>query len=183
MIEVPLTPTRLNLVTQIDDADYFYVNQCSWRFHKPSKQRLGYAACFYSDYSSGHCVQRFLFLHRFILALNGVTIGDKLVVDHCDGNPLNNQKSNLRLVTQGENARNRIRHKNNRSGFRGVYHHSSGGKLKKAWRVEITVNGKRIQLGYFATPEEASHAYDEAARKHYGPYARLNFPQPGEQAA
>ena len=41
----------------------------------------------------------------------------------------------------------------------------------------ITTRGANL------TAEEAAHAYDEAARKHFGEFGRFNFPRPGEQSA
>jgi hypothetical protein len=45
----------------------------------------------------------------------------------------------------------------------------------KKWRAQICVNGRRLDLGTFSTPEEAARAYDSAARLHFGDFARCNF--------
>ena len=91
------------------------------------------------------------------------------MVDHIDGNGLNNQRSNLRFVTIGQNRVNSKLNSNNSSGFRGVY--KDGGR----WRAEIVCRGKRVRLGNFAKPEEAAEAYDLKAIELFGEFARLNF--------
>jgi hypothetical protein len=53
----------------------------------------------------------------------------------------------------------------------------------KRWNARIQAHGTRLWLGEFDTPEEAARAYDAAARRLHGPYARLNFPEDYEQAA
>jgi hypothetical protein len=67
------------------------------------------------------------------------------VIDHCDGNPLNNRWKNLRDVTQRVNAQNRLMNANNKSGVRGVYWNNQIGK----WHAQIALDRKKIHLGYF----------------------------------
>ena len=77
----------------------------------------------------------------------------------------------MRLATHAENNRNRGRQNNNTSGYRGVY----WSKGAEKWQVGIKVNGKVIHLGLFLDPEAAARAYDDAARKYHGEFARTNF--------
>lgn len=93
--------------------------------------------------------------------------------DHINGDTLDNQCSNLRTATIGENNLNSPRRATNKSGFKGVSWH----KLAQRYRATISVNGKWKYLGYFDTPEAAARAYDEAARKLHGAFARTNFQQ------
>lgn len=87
-------------------------------------------------------------------------------VDHRDGGGLNNRRVNLRIATtalNGANSRDRVR----RSGYRGVY------PIRKRWMARA--GGQYV--GTFDTPLEAAIARDEAARRIYGEFAVLNFPE------
>lgn len=97
---------------------------------------------------------------------------DGMVVDHINGNPLDNRRANLRICTVKENNWNRRRRIGGSSGFKGVV------RVGTRWRAIIWPNGKQIYLGSFAEPEEAARAYDRAAREEYGEFACLNFPDP-----
>ena len=83
-----------NLYTLVDDEDFERVSRYKWRKHKDS--RTNYFTV------RGSVNSKEVYLHRFILGLDKT----KKVVDHIDRNTLNNQKSNLRLVTQRENVLN-----------------------------------------------------------------------------
>ena len=97
-----------------------------------------------------------------------------LLVDHRNGVSLDNRRSNLRLATHAENACNRpkIRSKTS-SRYIGVYFEKRTGR----WTSKIRIHGKRLWLGRFASELDAAHAYDKAAMKYHGEFARLNFPQ------
>jgi len=89
-------------------------------------------------------------------------------VDHINGNKSDNRISNLRLANRHENGRNRKINANNTSGFKGVYFRR--GLKVRSWQAMIPLNGKRISLGYFETPEKAGEAYKQAAIKYYGEF-------------
>lgn len=108
--------------------------------------------------------QKTVYLHRMLVPY------DK--VDHIDGNPLNNRKSNLRACNDAQNAQNSRRRINNKSGFKGVRYLKSKGHIYIT--AKICVNYRHIHLGCFKTLEEAARAYNEAAKKHHGEFARLN---------
>jgi hypothetical protein len=88
--------------------------------------------------------------------------------DHRDGNPANNRWDNLRQATRINNLQNRGKMPSNTSGFKGVHWH----KKKRRWRAVIRANGKRHYLGVFKTAAEAGAAYDAAAVRLHGEFAR-----------
>ena len=89
-----------------------------------------------------------------------------VLVDHIDRNRLNNSKENLRQCNKKQNQRNRTKQLNNTSGFKGV----SYDKKRNKWQAGIGVNGKRIGLGRFDTPELAYEAYCKSARELHGEF-------------
>jgi hypothetical protein len=93
-------------------------------------------------------------MHRLLIA-----DGSGLHVDHVDGDGLNNRRSNLRLVTHGENMQNKKRYANNTSGFKGVSFNRASGK----WIARIQQDKKSRFLGGFDSPEIAAIAYQRAA--------------------
>jgi hypothetical protein len=95
------------------------------------------------------------------------------VVDHINGDPWDNRRANLRICTQAENSRNRKRDRRNTSGYKGVRVRRDG----YGFDVRINFDRKAIFVGTFADKIEAARAFDEAARKYHGEFARLNFPQ------
>jgi hypothetical protein len=109
-------------------------------------------------------------MHREIL---GFGPGDP-PIDHRNHDGLDNRRQNLRPCTYGQNQVN-SKPRNGRR-FKGVYRHSPHWR-KKRFQAHITVANKRISLGYFLTEREAARAYDIAARKHFGDFAKLNLPQ------
>ena len=102
----------------------------------------------------------------------GASAGDP-IVDHIDGDGLNNRRSNLRFATGYQNRVNVRRRKTGSSGFRGVV----PAKRFGAWRAQIGCKGKGYSLGVFDSPEDAAKAYDHAAYHLHGEFAVLNFPE------
>jgi hypothetical protein len=90
------------------------------------------------------------------------------VIDHRDGNPLNNRWRNLRLASHANNAANRPRQYSNTSGFKGVTFDRRRGN----WFAQITKQGRRYWIGRYATAQEAHEAYVTAARLLFGEFAR-----------
>ncbi len=143
-------------VACVDDEEYEQVIRHQWHFTKQ-----GYAASWVT--TSGR--REKVLLHRFILPAPA-----NINVDHVNGNRLDCRHSNLRLATRTENARNQ-RKRISTSKYKGVAWHERARK----WQVGICINGKRHHLGLFTDEVQAACTYDQAARVHFGEFARTNF--------
>jgi hypothetical protein len=91
-------------------------------------------------------------------------------IDHRDQDPANNSWNNLRQSTPSNNNANRRRHRNNTSGFQGVYLERESGK----WVARVRKEGRTHHLGRFVTAQAAHEAYMAAARRLYGRFARAD---------
>lgn len=155
MISIPLANS--DLVLRMDSADAALFAEYS--FHLTSEK--GYVVG--RKRGSAPPVP----VHRMILGRTG---GSHAVIDHIDGDKLNNCRSNLRIVTPHQNSVNRHSlNRNNTSGFRGVFPRKNG-----TWGAQIRANGKHYFLGYFQTPEDAVKARIEAELKYYGEVCPTN---------
>ena len=113
-------------------------------------------------------------MHREII--NAPT---RLVVDHENCNSLDNRLANLRLATNAQNVCNRRKTSSKTSSaFRGVHLNKRSGK----WIANIGFQYKNIWLGSFDNEIDAARAYDEAAKKYHGEFAKLNFPKEIERS-
>jgi len=96
-----------------------------------------------------------------------------LLVDHRNRNTLDNRRENLRLATRSQNSCNsRIDKSKATSQFRGVQYWKRRGR----WVAKIKHKGKETWLGSFDNEIDAARAYDDAAKKYHGEFARLNLP-------
>lgn len=111
-------------------------------------------------------------LHRWL-----VDAPDGVMVDHRDGVTTNNQKSNLRFATFGQNSANQKLSKVNTSGLKGVH------KRGSRWGAQIVYGNEAHFLGIFDTAHEAGHAYNAAAIALFGEFARINYDDPSYRAA
>ncbi len=112
-----------------------------------------------------------LYVHRIMAAAflrNALKGGAH--VDHIDGNPRNNDISNLRLCTRAQNNRNSGTRRNGKIPFKGVC------RVGNRFRAQIVVDRNHTHLGYFDSPEEPAKAYDVAATSNFKEFASLNFP-------
>ncbi|HNY77335.1 MAG: HNH endonuclease [Sedimentisphaerales bacterium] len=152
--DVRFIPLTLRMVAIIDAADYEWLSRYRW-FAKGSQGK----------YYAGRAERgEMIMMHREIMKPP-----PGMVVDHIDGNSLNNRRSNLRICTPRQNNHNR-RFKGNRSGFAGVYPQG------KRWRAMICHRGETLYSAIFDDKIEAAKARDRKALELYGKFACLNFP-------
>ena len=147
----------------VDDEDFDRVtNKGKWYINNTGHVRMG---LYMGTRSNGKIILKNLQLHRFI-----IDAPDGMEVDHINGNALDNRKQNLRVCTKSQNMMNRGAQKNNTSGFKGVYWNAR----KDKWMVTIGLNSKYIFIGYFSCKIEAAQAYNKAALKYHGEFAKIN---------
>ncbi len=147
--------------TILDQQDYCRLGHFKWYVY-------GHRGKFYAARSFRVSKRKFkpLSLHREIM-----NAPKRRIVDHENGDSLDNRRANLRLATKSQNVWNCRKRKNTSSRFIGVHFD----KRKGHWAARMEHHGKRIWLGYFDSEIEAARARDRAAKKHYGEFARLNF--------
>lgn len=147
----------------IDDEDYEKITSKKWRPYKKDIPR-GRIYFTYGEYNGKN--NDTIRLHRLIM---NCTKGDGKVIDHVNGNTLDNRKCNLRFCTIGQNVTNMAKRRCNTSGYKGVTWH----KQDRLWQAQIMVNYKHIFLGLYKDPKDAYNAYCEASKKYHGEYGRI----------
>lgn len=160
---IPLTQGKFAIV---DAADYDWLSGYRWFVMTSRRGGQSYAACSLRG--------KTIPMHRLIM-----NPPSGMVVDHIDGNGLNNRRANLRICTPQQNRWNLRPRKTETktSRFIGVYQsRRSPGK----WYASVECHGKVTHLGPFTSEVEAALARDLKAIELHGPYARLNFPELAE---
>jgi hypothetical protein len=146
----------------IDEADYPRLSRFNWHINDkkngPSCKSGLYAQTSVAGYGK-------LSLHTLIM-----DTPPGMVVDHINGDGLDNRRDNLRIVTPEQNHLNKSKRKYASSKFKGVHWDSTRG----GWLVKIKRQGAETYLGFFDSETEAALAYNEGAKMIHGEYARLN---------
>lgn len=149
-------PTTRGMFATIDSVSFPLLAKYRWYVHC----RFGR---FYARATTGNGI----FMHRLILGFpNG------LQIDHVNCNGLDNRKENLRLATPRQNQLNGPPLKGHK--YKGITYH----KRDRLWEARINISERvQISCGFHRSEEEAARAYNLAASKHYGEFARLNIIQ------
>lgn len=148
----------------VDDDDYEELSKYKW-CASPLRYNTSYALR--NVYIPGKSPKT-IFMHNVIL---NPKKGE--LVDHIDGDGLDNRKTNLRICTNTQNQWNKPMQSNNKTGYKGVSYY----KTSKKWKAKVVANGVVYHLGTFDSPELAGRAYDKGAQEYHGEFARLNFPE------
>ena len=156
MKEINLTQGKF---AQVDDEDFEYLSQWKWCAHNKRDKNHNYYAVRQNWFNGkSHLIK----MHRVIM-----NTPDNMQVDHKDRNGLNNQKSNLRFCTRGQNSVNRVSYGVLK--LKGVRSHG------KKYTLNITINKKVTYFGTFDTKEDAARKHDEIAKIIHGEFAVLNY--------
>lgn len=146
---------------KVDDEDFEKVSKNKWTAEKLT--RGGFYALRGISIQGKQTTIR---MHRFIL---NATKGQ--IVDHINGDTLDNQKANLRFCTAKENARNRAITKRNKYGYIGIRK-----KIYKTiapkYQALISIEGKQKSLGFFKTKKQAALEYKKFAKTVYKNFFR-----------
>jgi hypothetical protein len=157
--EIPLTWGQTALV---DDEDYSLVSQYTW-YAKKSRR------CYYALTNQRKTLKH-ISMHRLIMNPK-----PDEEIDHINCIGTDNRRCNLRIVTHQQNHMNIKKQNICKKPYTSKYKGVSWFKRDSCWLSCINMNGKRLYLGSFDIEEDAAHAYDEAAKKYFGEYARLNL--------
>lgn len=152
-----LIPLNGGVAAIVDEADVSLILGRTWR---AARRPDGTAAAVVAGSGYKGTVE---LMHRVLMCAAPGSI-----VDHINGNALDNRRANLRFCTHAENSRNRRRASHNRSGFKGVYLD----KRSRKYVAEIVADGRKRYLGCYERPEDAHLAYRTMAEILHGEFAR-----------
>lgn len=163
--DVAYVPLTKGYEAVIDAADVPLVEDASW-CAKIARNGDGSIRTVYAEKGFAGIGGRIIMtlMHRMLIGAPKSSM-----VDHVNGNGLDNRRLNLRLATSSENAHNRRINRNNTSGLKGVCFDKSAGK----WRAMIRLDGKLRHLGFFMDIEEAHAAYVSASLRLHGPFSQF----------
>jgi hypothetical protein len=143
--------------TIVDDEDFTYLSNLKIYLDSVGRASIGI-------YSKLHKKQNHVRIHKIIM-----WCPDGYFIDHINGNPLDNRRCNLRIVTPQQNCWHKTQNrKDNTSGYKGVTRHH------EKWRAQIYKGGRQIRIGRFTNKIDAAKAYNDKAIDLFGEYAYLN---------
>lgn len=164
MKKIYLRPYDSKKFSVVDDSDFMSLQNFEWSL---DDSHFGFEYAYrYERRESKIRRYRRIRMHRSILGVND----SKDHIDHINHNGLDNRRKNLRVCTPVQNQYNKKKKQGCRSAYKGVTWHSG----QQRWRARISVNKKRIHLGFFDTEVDAAIAYNHAARTHFQEFALLN---------
>lgn len=160
----------------LDDEDYERISKYVWsgaivrNYVKVQRQKTEWKR-YFND--AGVFTKAVKYIVRTTIANAVLQLDSIFLIDHKDRNPLNNQKSNLRIATGSENQYNKTKYLYRNSQY-SVYKGVTFSIQRKKWRAVIQFNKKRINIGSYNTEVEAALAWNKEAEKLHKEFAVLN---------
>jgi len=147
--KIPLKNIKGEIINYsiVDEEDYEKIMTFKW-----------YLSCGYANGSNGR-------MHRFIMDAKK----EDPIIDHINGNKLDNRKENLRFVSSSQNSQNKKKKRNTSSEYIGVCFN----KQNKKWECQISINYSKLHFR-FDTEIDAAYWYDQLALKYYDKNANIN---------
>lgn len=162
-------PLGADLFSVVDDQDFELLAAHRWHVKRTHSGHM------YAVRNNPRGVSpRVIKMHRTILEAPA-----DILVDHWNGDGLDNRRENLRFATVSQNGANR-RVVLNQHGYKGVfrvpYSQNKGRRWqrRKQWKATLVVDKRAVSLGYYLSPEEAADAYDCGAVRYFGEFAATN---------
>lgn len=153
--QVRRIPLGKGLFATVDAVDYDQLSKYRWRAIRHGR----------NVYAATRKNGRTVYMHRMLMRPR-----KGYVVDHIDGNALNNRRCNLRVCTPAQNLANKAP-RGGTSQFVGVY------RYRDKWVAHVVCRGKHYYVGTFTDEVAAAKARDRKAYELHGQYAYLNFPE------
>lgn len=154
MIRVKRIPLTRGLHAIVNDDDFLFLSSFKWH----ANYSRG------SFYAMARIGGKDVMMHRLIMEAQS-----HQMVDHRNGDPLDNRRENLRFCSMSQNQANSKVRLDSSTGFKGVNFRKDSGKF----RVRLQFKNNRLNIGAFDSLGAAKLAYAEAAKKYFGEFARI----------
>jgi len=159
-----LIPLNRDKFAIVDDEDFVFLTQWQWGYAIDNKSGTEYESVKATINGKRRPMSRII-----------MNPSEELVVDHINGDRLDNRRANLRVCTQSQNAVNSKRSRRKYPGYRGVYLRRDRINPKYPWEAKLTVNRQHLSFGRFPTKEDAAFVYDQVAIQIHGEFSRTNI--------
>jgi hypothetical protein len=162
-----------NLITWVSEEDRELVENVAWYAKQAGTKEIPHYYA-YRKWKVNN-VRGDYFLHNLVWEnMMGEPLPKGFLVDHIDGDKLNNMRSNLRLATRSDNEANKKKRRTHGGKAPSSRYKGVSKPKNRNWRATISKDKKQIALGSYETEREAAEAYNKAAIELFGEFAVIN---------